>query len=45
MDDLQLRRLAWTNFFNAVGGYDFRDEVNVEVLGHLFDARSPNWRR
>ncbi len=27
----------WTHFFHAVGRYDFRDEVNVEVLGHLFE--------
>jgi len=27
----------WTSFFNSVGEYDFRDEVNVEVLGHLFE--------
>ena len=27
----------WTNFFNTIGGYDFRDEINVDVLGHLFE--------
>ena len=27
----------WTRFFNVIGGYDFRDEVNVDVLGHLFE--------
>jgi type I restriction-modification system DNA methylase subunit len=27
----------WTNFFKAIGSYDFRDEVNVDVLGHLFE--------
>lgn len=27
----------WTNFFNSIGKYDFRDEVNVDVLGHLFE--------
>jgi hypothetical protein len=27
----------WTTFFDTVGKYDFRDEVNVEVLGHLFE--------
>ena len=36
VDDLQLDD-AWTNFFHTVGNYDFRDEVNVEVLGHLFE--------
>ena len=30
-----------TNFFKNIGSYDFRDEVNVEVLGHLFE-RSVN---
>jgi len=28
---------SWTNFFATVDTYDFRDEVNVEVLGHLFE--------
>jgi len=27
----------WTHFFYRVGRYDFRDEVNVDVLGHLFE--------
>lgn len=36
VDNLQLDD-KWTNFFNAVGTYDFRDEVNVEVLGHIFE--------
>jgi hypothetical protein len=36
VDDLQLDD-DWTEFFRRVGGYDFRDEVNVEVLGHLFE--------
>jgi hypothetical protein len=27
----------WTEFFRTVDTYDFRDEVNVEVLGHLFE--------
>ncbi|MBI4718997.1 MAG: N-6 DNA methylase [Planctomycetes bacterium] len=27
----------WTNAFRRIGHYDFRDEVNVEVLGHLFE--------
>ncbi|MDO8630790.1 MAG: N-6 DNA methylase [Phycisphaerales bacterium] len=36
VDDLQLDD-DWTDFFKQVGGYDFRDEVNVDVLGHLFE--------
>lgn len=27
----------WTSFFKEVGGYDFRDEINLDVLGHLFE--------
>jgi len=26
-----------TDFFKGIGEYDFRDEVNVDVLGHLFE--------
>jgi hypothetical protein len=26
-----------TDFFRDLGGYDFRDEVNVDVLGHIFE--------
>jgi hypothetical protein len=36
VDDLQLDD-QWTQFFRTVGSYDFRDEVNVDVLGHLFE--------
>jgi hypothetical protein len=36
VDDLQLDD-DWTQFFRTVGSYDFRDEVNVEVLGHIFE--------
>jgi len=36
VDDLQLDD-EWTNFFRSVGAYDFRDEVNVDVLGHIFE--------
>ncbi|MBN2447429.1 MAG: hypothetical protein JXO22_11915, partial [Phycisphaerae bacterium] len=36
VDDLDLDD-DWTDFFRSVGRYDFRDEVNVEVLGHLFE--------
>jgi hypothetical protein len=27
----------WTNFFKTVGGYDFAHEINVDVLGHIFE--------
>ena len=36
VDNLQLED-DWTNFFKNVGGYDFRYEVNVDVLGRLFE--------
>lgn len=36
VDNLELDD-QWTHFFSKVGGYDFRDEVNVDVLGHLFE--------
>ena len=36
VDDLQLED-GWTDFFNTVAKYDFRDEVNVDVLGHIFE--------
>jgi len=35
-DNLELDD-KWTHFFNIVGGYDFADEVNLDVLGHLFE--------
>jgi hypothetical protein len=31
----------WTDFFKNVGSYDFQYEVNVDILGHLFE-RSVN---
>jgi hypothetical protein len=37
VDDLELPDEPWTNFFNAIGAYDFADEVNLDVLGHLFE--------
>jgi len=39
VDDLQLADEPWTEVFKNIGNYDFRDEgeVNVEVLGHLFE--------
>jgi type I restriction-modification system DNA methylase subunit len=36
VDNLQLTD-KWTAFFKEVGGYDFRDEVTLDVLGHLFE--------
>ena len=36
VDELQLDD-EWTHFFHSIGRYDFRDEVNVDVLGHLFE--------
>ena len=36
VDELNLDD-EWTNFFKSVGDYDFRYEVNVDVLGHLFE--------
>ncbi len=35
-DDIELDD-EWTNFFNALGAYDFKDEINLDVLGHLFE--------
>jgi hypothetical protein len=37
VDDLELADDPYTTFFETVGGYDFRDEVNLDVLGHLFE--------
>ncbi len=36
VDNLELED-KWTEFFHRIGKYDFRDEVNVDVLGHLFE--------
>ncbi|MGD8500149.1 MAG: N-6 DNA methylase, partial [Phycisphaerales bacterium] len=36
VDDLQLDD-EWTDFFRTVGGYDFAHEINVDVLGHIFE--------
>ncbi len=36
VDDLELPD-ARTDLFKEIGDYDFRDEVNVDVLGHLFE--------
>ena len=36
VDDLQLDDEC-TDFFKTVGGYDFAHEINVDVLGHIFE--------
>jgi type I restriction-modification system DNA methylase subunit len=36
VDDLHLDD-QWTTFFREIGTYDFKDEVSVDVLGHLFE--------
>ncbi len=36
VDELQLDD-DWTDFFHGISRYDFCDEVNVDVLGHLFE--------
>jgi hypothetical protein len=36
VDELNLDD-EWTKFFKSIGDYDFRYEVNVDVLGHLFE--------
>ena len=28
---------SWPNLFQQIGDYDFKDEVSVEVLGHIFE--------
>lgn len=33
----KLPRVPWMNVFRTIGGYDFSDEVNVTVLGHIFE--------
>jgi hypothetical protein len=37
VDELELPDIPWTNFFTTISGYDFADEVNLEVLGHFFE--------
>ncbi|MCZ7649527.1 MAG: N-6 DNA methylase [Planctomycetota bacterium] len=37
LDDLQLRDDEWAHHFKGFGDFDFTEEVNVEVLGHLFE--------
>ncbi len=44
VDDLQLSD-DWTDFFHDVTAYDFNDEVNVDVLGHIFERSISDLRR
>ena len=37
VDELELPDIPWTTFFTTISNYDFADEVNLEVLGHLFE--------
>ena len=37
VDQLELSDVPWTTFFNTISTYDFADEVNLDVLGHLFE--------
>ena len=37
IDDLDLPDEPWTVGFKGFGDFDFSEEVNVEVLGHLFE--------
>lgn len=37
VDDLELDDEPWTTGFSGFGAFDFSEEVNVDVLGHLFE--------
>jgi len=37
VDQLELPDTPWTTFFHTISSYDFADEVNLDVLGHLFE--------
>ncbi len=37
VDKLELNDEPWTEFFRTIGSYDFADEINLDVLGHLFE--------
>lgn len=37
VDGLELPDTPWTTFFKTISTYDFADEVNLDVLGHLFE--------
>lgn len=36
IDNLELDD-SWTDFFKSIGDYDFGSEINVDILGHLFE--------
>jgi hypothetical protein len=38
LDDLDIDDEPITTFFQQLGEYNFADEVNLDVLGHLFEA-------
>ena len=37
IETLDLEDIPWTKGFSSIGEFDFSEEVNVEVLGHLFE--------
>jgi hypothetical protein len=37
VDEIELPDTPWTKFFHSISKYDFADEVNLDVLGHLFE--------
>ncbi len=37
IDSLDLDDQPWTNFFKSLSDYDYEHEVDVDVLGHLFE--------
>lgn len=37
VDDIDLPDDPWTTFFTSMCSYDFSDEVNLDVLGHIFE--------
>jgi type I restriction-modification system DNA methylase subunit len=37
IDDLDLPDQPWTTAFEGIAEYDFKDEVSVDVLGHIFE--------
>ena len=34
---LDLDDVPWANFFRTLGGFDYRDTIDVDVFGHLFE--------
>lgn len=44
VDDLQLTD-DWTEFFHEITAYDFNNEVNVDVLGHIFERSIGDLKR